>query len=182
MLGIGASGEETEGTLQIDQSALTGESLPVAKGKNAIAYSSSICKQGQMLAVVTKTGINTYIGRAANLISNTKDAGHFQKIINNIGNFLVVITLGMAIILLLVLTVGRSEAFLEALKTVVVLTIAAIPIGMPTVMSVTMALGAGELAKKQVIVKRLTAIEELASVSILCSDKTGMHFCFNHLF
>ncbi|KND03421.1 plasma-membrane proton-efflux P-type ATPase [Spizellomyces punctatus DAOM BR117] len=173
LLGVGVTGEETEGTLQIDQAALTGESLPVNKGKGAIAYSSSICKQGQMLAVVTKTGINTYIGRAANLISITNDEGHFQKIINHIGNFLIVISLLMVVIIFIVQKVARDMAFKEALKTVLILTIAAIPVGLPTVMSVTMAVGAGQLAKKKVIVKRLTAIEELASVSTLCSDKTG---------
>lgn len=96
------TGDETEGTLQIDQSALTGESLPVSKGKGSIAYSSSICKQGQMLAVVTKTGVETFIGRAANLISITTEAGHFQKIINHIGNFLIIITVSMALIIFLV--------------------------------------------------------------------------------
>ncbi|KAJ3130199.1 hypothetical protein HK098_005446 [Nowakowskiella sp. JEL0407] len=173
LLGIGVTGEETEGALQIDQSALTGESLPVSKKKNHIAFSSSIVKQGQMLAVVTKTGIHTYIGRAANLISMTNDVGHFQKIIGAIGNFLVVVTLVMVGILLLYITLVQKKGFLQALVQVLVLTVAAIPVGLPTILSVTMALGASELAKKKVIVKRLTAIEELASVAILCSDKTG---------
>ncbi|KAI8335422.1 plasma-membrane proton-efflux P-type ATPase [Chlamydoabsidia padenii] len=140
ILGLGVSGEPNEAALQIDQSGLTGESLPVSKKKNATVYSSSIVKQGQQLAVVTKTGANTFIGRAANLIAITNEQGHFQKIIGTIG---------------------------------LVLTIAAIPVGLPTVMSVTMAVGAKQLAAKQVIVKRLTAVEELASVSVLCSDKTG---------
>ncbi|KAI8611536.1 hypothetical protein BC830DRAFT_1231865 [Chytriomyces sp. MP71] len=181
LLGIGVTGEQTEGALQIDQSALTGESLPVQKGKGSTAYSSAIVKQGQMLAVVTKTGINTFIGRAANLISITTEEGHFQKIINSIGNFLVLITCVMAIALFFIRVWAvphDKEASLgdraqRALLEVLVLTIAAIPVGLPTIMSVTMAVGASQLAKKQVIVKRLTAIEELASVSILCSDKTG---------
>ncbi|KAI9206120.1 uncharacterized protein BJ171DRAFT_498764 [Polychytrium aggregatum] len=173
LLGIGVTGEETEGSLQIDQSALTGESLPVNKKKGAIAYSSSMIKQGQQLAVVTKTGIHTYIGRAANLIAITNDAGHFQKVINNIGNFLIVVSLVMVIILFLISVFVHGNAPLVALKQVLILTIAAIPVGLPTVMSVTMAVGAKQLAAKKVIVKRLTAIEELASVSILCSDKTG---------
>ncbi|KAJ3076589.1 hypothetical protein HDU98_002109 [Podochytrium sp. JEL0797] len=172
LLGVGVTGEMSEGTLQIDQSALTGESLPVAKGKGVTAYSSAIVKQGQMLAVVTKTGINTYIGRAANLISITTEEGHFQKIINAIGNFLVVVTCVMAIVLFFVRTwavpakpndpLGERK---ESLMEVLVLTIAAIPVGLPTIMSVTMAVGASQLAKKEVIVKRLTAIEELASPS-----------------
>ncbi|KAJ3079233.1 hypothetical protein HK102_003936, partial [Quaeritorhiza haematococci] len=173
LLGIGVTGEETEGSLMIDQSALTGESLPVSKSKGAVAYSSSIVKQGQMLAVVTKTGIHTYIGRAANLISITTDQGHFQKIVNNIGNFLIIITVVMVVVIMLVLLFARKKSFIKALEEVLVLTIAAIPVGLPTVLSVTMAVGANQLAKKQVIVKRLTAIEELASVSVLCSDKTG---------
>ena len=173
LLGIGVTGEITEGALQIDQSALTGESLPVAKGKGAIAYSSSTVKQGQMLGVVTKTGIHTYIGRAANLISITTEEGHFQKIIKVIGDFLVVITLVMVGIVFVDEIVRKKTDVLDALSKVVVLTIAAIPVGLPTVMSVTMAVGASQLAKKQVIVKRLTAIEELASVAVLCSDKTG---------
>ncbi|KAJ3207786.1 hypothetical protein HK099_000197 [Clydaea vesicula] len=187
LLGITVTGEISESPLQIDQSALTGESLPVSKGKGSIAYSSSICKQGQMLAIVTKTGVNTFIGRAANLISITTDAGHFQKVINNIGNFLVIITVVMAVTILLINLFVKWQmdekghikeprerrSFNEALLEVLSLTIAAIPVGLPTVLSVTMAVGASQLAKKEVIVKRLTAIEELASVSILCSDKTG---------
>lgn len=172
LIGIGVTGEVTQG-LEIDQAALTGESLPVQKEKDDTAYSSSIVKQGQMLAVVTKTGINTYIGRAANLISITTEEGHFQKVIKAIGDFLVIITLVMVGIVFADDVVRKKLDFLTALSQVVVLTIAAIPVGLPTVMSVTMAVGASQLAKKQVIVKRLTAIEELASVAILCSDKTG---------
>ncbi|KAJ3175448.1 hypothetical protein HK101_010658 [Irineochytrium annulatum] len=184
LLGIGVTGEITEGTLQIDQAALTGESLPVQKGKGATAYSSSVVKQGQMLGVVTKTGINTYIGRAANLIAVTVEEGHFQKIINSIGNFLIIITVVMVVALLFIKIFGQKSytdgneddtgtRVKKALLQVLVLTVAAIPVGLPTVLSVTMAVGASQLAKKKVIVKRLTAIEELASVSILCSDKTG---------
>ncbi|KAI8906753.1 hypothetical protein EDD86DRAFT_192811 [Gorgonomyces haynaldii] len=179
LLGIGVTGEISEGALHIDQSALSGESLPVKKTKGATAYSSSIVKQGQMLCVVIKTGVNTYIGRAAHLISQTNEEGHFQKIIKTIGNFLVILSVGMVTILLIVLCLlpdpftGQRPLFMEVLKRIVVLTIAAIPIGLPTVMSVTMAVGAKQLAEKKVILKRLPAIEELASVSILCSDKTG---------
>ncbi|KAK3830294.1 MAG: H(+)-ATPase [Linnemannia gamsii] len=177
LLGIGATGETTEGDLLIDQSALTGESLPVNKKKGDVVYSSSIVKQGQQMAVVTKTGINTFIGRAANLISITTEEGHFQKIINRIGNFLILITVvlvGIILIYQLVHFHGRPEGkFLTVLGKVLVLTVAAIPVGLPTVMSVTMAVGAKQLAAKKVIVKRLTAVEEMASVSVLCSDKTG---------
>ncbi|KAJ3116373.1 hypothetical protein HK100_001088 [Physocladia obscura] len=175
LLGINVTGEKVDGNLQIDQSALTGESLPVSKGLGAIAYSSSIVKQGQMMAVVVKTGLKTYIGRAANLMAGPTEEGHFQKIINNIGNFLIVISVGMVLIILLFDIYSKGDPPLTALRNVLILTIAAIPIGLPTVMSVTMAIGAQQLAKKQTEIFhiRLTAIEELASVSILCSDKTG---------
>ncbi|CAG8471316.1 12371_t:CDS:2 [Racocetra fulgida] len=177
LLGISVTGGETEGTLAIDQSALTGESLPVEKKKGDTVYSSSIVKQGQMLAVVTKTGSDTFIGRAANLISITVEQGHFQKIVNAIGNFLILITVVLvSIIFIYQMVVFRNTEkgnIFEVLGHVLVLTIAAIPVGLPTVLSVTMAVGAKQLAAKKVIVKRLTAVEEMASVSVLCSDKTG---------
>ncbi|KAF9181825.1 hypothetical protein BGZ51_005159 [Haplosporangium sp. Z 767] len=177
LLGVGASGETSDGELLIDQSALTGESLPVNKKKGDIVYSSSIVKQGQQMAVVTRIGIHTFIGRAANLISITADEGHFQKIINRIGNFLILITVvlvGIILVYQLIRYRGTEKGqFLIVLRQVLILTVAAIPVGLPTVMSVTMAVGAKQLAAKKVIVKRLTAVEEMASVSVLCSDKTG---------
>ncbi|KAI9223150.1 H(+)-ATPase [Blastocladiella britannica] len=173
LLGIGANHQEVDDDLMIDQAALTGESLPVNRGKGHIVYSSSIVKQGQMLAVVVKTGAHTFIGRAATLISMTNEEGHFQKIIGQIGNYLIYLSVFFVVILYIVLTIGHGYTWLNALSQVVVLTIAAIPVGLPTVLSVTMAVGAKQLATKQVIVKRLPAIEEFASVSILCSDKTG---------
>ncbi|CAG8694742.1 8251_t:CDS:2, partial [Ambispora leptoticha] len=177
LLGISVTGGETEGTLSIDQSALTGESLPVEKKKGDTVYSSSIVKQGQMLAIVTKTGSRTFIGRAANLISITVEQGHFQKVINQIGNFLILITTVLVAIIFVYQMVKFRHTdkgkFLTVLQNVLILTIAAIPVGLPTVLSVTMAVGAKQLAAKKVIVKRLTAVEEMASISVLCSDKTG---------
>ncbi|GAA5811692.1 hypothetical protein MFLAVUS_005133 [Mucor flavus] len=177
LLGLGVNGEVNLTELLIDQSALTGESLPVSKKKGSTVFSSSIVKQGQNLAIVTKTGINTYIGRAANLIAITNEEGHFQKVIGKIGNFLIWSTIVLVLIVLiykLVAFKGTPEGdWKVVLGHCLVLTVAAIPVGLPTVMSVTMALGAKQLATKQVIVKRLTAVEELASVSVLCSDKTG---------
>ncbi|KAF9361304.1 hypothetical protein BGX26_004489 [Mortierella sp. AD094] len=177
LLGIGATGEATEGDLQIDQSALTGESLPLSKNKGHTVYSSSIVKQGQQMAVVTKTGGDTFIGRAAGLMAVASEEGHFQKIINRIGNFLILITVVLVLIIMVFLLVknrGTHDGeFKKVLERVLVLTIAAIPVGLPTVMSVTMAMGAKELARLKVIVKRLTAVEEMASISVLCSDKTG---------
>ncbi|CAG8533485.1 3442_t:CDS:10 [Dentiscutata erythropus] len=153
LLGVNISGSETSEYLMVDQSALTGESLPAHRNKGDLVYSSSIIKQGQMLAIVAKTGKDTYIGRAATLMNAAVDQGHFQKVVNKIGT--------------------SNGNVLEILQHVLVLTVAAIPVGLPTVLSVTMAVGAKQLAKKQVIIRRLAAVEELASVSVLCSDKTG---------
>ncbi|KAG0185485.1 hypothetical protein DFQ28_009267, partial [Apophysomyces sp. BC1034] len=177
LLGLGVNGEQSEAELQIDQSALTGESLPVNKRQGHTVYSSSIVKQGQQLAVVTKTGAHTFIGRAANLIAITAEEGHFQKIIAKIGNVLIWFTVVLVFIVFVYQMVKYRNLpqgnWKLVLENCLVLTVAAIPVGLPTVMSVTMAIGAKQLAAKQVIVKRLTAVEELASVSVLCSDKTG---------
>ncbi|KAL0076879.1 plasma-membrane proton-efflux P-type ATPase [Phycomyces blakesleeanus] len=177
LLGMGVNGEKNEGELMIDQSGLTGESLPVAKVKGNTVYSSSIIKQGQQLAVVTKTGNNTFIGRAANLIAITVEEGHFQKVIGKIGSVLIwstVVLVSIVFVFQMVKYNGTPQGnWKMVLENCLVLTVAAIPVGLPTVMSVTMAIGAKQLAAKQVIVKRLTAVEELASVSVLCSDKTG---------
>lgn len=177
LLGLGVNGEESEAELMIDQSGLTGESLLVAKKKGSTVYSSSIIKQGQQLAIVTKTATDTFIGRAANLIAITAEEGHFQKIIGKIGNVLITSTVVLVLIVFIYQMVnfrGTPKGNWKiVLENCLVLTVAAIPVGLPTVMSVTMAVGAKQLAAKQVIVKRLTAVEELASVSVLCSDKTG---------
>lgn len=174
LLGVNANFEKTHnGELLIDQSALTGESLAVSKRFNDLAYSGTIVKQGQMLALVVATGEKTFLGRAAHLISITNESGHFQKVIEKIGNFLVLITLTMVIIILVVGVTAQHNSFLDQLDYALVVTIASIPVGLPTVLSVTMAVGAKQLAAKRVIVKRLTAVEEMAGVDILCSDKTG---------
>ncbi|KAI8974318.1 plasma-membrane proton-efflux P-type ATPase [Pilobolus umbonatus] len=182
LLGLGAMGESTDDVLQVDQSSLTGESLTSKKRTGHIVFSSSIIRQGQQQAVVIRTGPDTFIGKTANLISITAaSSGRFQQVINSIGNFLIIISVVLVLILFAYNLIEQRVLFgfvtgehvLSALNEMVVLTIAAIPVGLPTVMSITMAIGAKQLAKKQVIVKRLTAVEEFASVSILCSDKTG---------
>jgi len=145
----------------------------VTKHKSDIIYSSSIVKVGQQVAVVAKTGANTFIGRAANLIAITNEQGHFQKVVNVIGNFLVVVTIVLACILIGVLIGNQHLDVGTTFQQVLVLIVASIPVGLPTVLSVTMAVGSQQLAKKNVIVKRLPAVEELAGVTVLCSDKTG---------
>ena len=165
--------EEEQVTLQVDQSALTGESLPVNKRPGELLYSSSLIRAGQASALVIRTGQHTFIGRAANLIAITTEAGHFQQVIQRIGNFLVVITVVLVSIVFVIGVTVQHHPITRQLQNCLVICIASIPVALPTVLSVTMAVGAQQLAKKEVIVKRLTAVEEMAGMDVLCSDKTG---------
>ena len=158
--------------LSIDQSALTGESLPVNKKKGDIAYSGSIGKQGEMVGLVTATGDNTYFGKTAKLVSGATSVSHFQKAVLQIGDYLIYISLGLVAILILV-QLFRGTPFLELVQFALILTVASIPVAMPAVLSVTMAVGAVALSKLKSIVSRLESIEEMAGMDILCSDKTG---------
>jgi H+-transporting ATPase len=157
-----------------DQSALTGESLPVSKKIGDIAYSNSIVKQGEMLAVIVNTALNTFFGKTVTLVAKAQreERSHFQKAVIGIGNYLIIITVLLAAVILIT-AMFRQENMLEILRFTLVLTVAAIPVALPAVLSVTMAVGAINLARKQAIVSRLVAIEELAGVDVLCSDKTG---------
>lgn len=158
--------------MQIDQSALTGESLPVTKKYSDTLYSGSIIKKGEVNALVFGTGKNTFFGKAAQLVSMTENTGHFQKLLLKIGDFLIVSSI-LLVILIIVVSISRGVHFLSVLQFALILTVASIPVAMPTVLSVTMAVGARLLAKRGAIVSRLTAIEELAGLDIICSDKTG---------
>ena len=158
--------------LSVDQSALTGESLPVNKKVGAVAYSGTIAKQGEMLALVYATGSQTFFGHTASLVQKAAPVSHFQKAVLGIGNFLIVLALVLSTILIIVELV-RGLSFLQLLAFVLVVVVASIPVAMPAVLSVTMALGALALSRMKAIVSRLTSIEEMAGVDILCSDKTG---------
>jgi H+-transporting ATPase len=158
--------------LTIDQSALTGESLPVDKGVGDECYSGSIAKQGEMVAEVTTTGSKTYFGKTAELVRTAKAVSHFQKAVLRIGDYLIYLSLSLAIILLVV-QLARGDSFLQLLQFILILVVAAIPVAMPAVLSVTMAVGALVLAKMKAIVTRLESIEEMAGMEVLCCDKTG---------
>ncbi len=158
--------------LSVDQSALTGESLPVEKKAGDTAYSSSIVKQGEMKAVVTATGPHTYFGRTAKLVESAGATSHFQQAVLRIGNFLILMTLALVSVIILV-ALFRHDPIVETILFALILTVAAIPVALPAVLSITMAVGASKLARMKAIVSRLVAIEELAGIDVLCSDKTG---------
>ncbi len=160
--------------LSIDQSALTGESLPVSKKTDEVAYASTIVKQGEMLAVVINTAANTNFHTVVSLVAKAslEERSHFQKMVIRIGDFLILITIALVVLIVMV-SLFRHENYLEIARFALVLTVAAIPVALPAVLSVTMAVGAVNLARRQAIVSRLTAIEELAGMDVFCSDKTG---------
>lgn len=158
--------------VQVDQSALTGESLPVSLKTGDAAYSGSIIRQGETDGLVYATGSDTYFGATARLVQEAHSVSHFQKAVLKIGNYLIVLAVVLVAAIVAVATF-RGDPILTTVQFALVLLVAAIPVAMPTVLSVTMAVGARLLAKKKAIVTRLSAIEELAGVDILCSDKTG---------
>ncbi|XP_011084026.1 ATPase 8, plasma membrane-type-like [Sesamum indicum] len=159
--------------LKIDQSALTGESLAVTKHPGDEVFSGSTCKQGEIEAVVIATGVHTFFGKAAHLVDSTNNVGHFQKVLTAIGNFCICsIALGM-IIEIIVMYPIQHRRYRDGIDNLLVLLIGGIPIAMPTVLSVTMAIGSHRLSQQGAITKRMTAIEEMAGMDVLCSDKTG---------
>ncbi|MFY9799892.1 MAG: HAD-IC family P-type ATPase, partial [Methanoregula sp.] len=158
--------------LLLDESALTGESLPVEKKPGDTVYSGSIARQGEMDAKVTSTGGNTFFGKTARLVQVKSPKSHFQAAVERIGNYLIIFAIAMVSIVLVVAFL-RSESFLNTLQFALILIVAAIPAALPAVLTVTLAVGAVALAKKEAIVSRLTAIEEMAGMDILCADKTG---------
>ena len=158
--------------VEVDQSALTGESLPVEHKLGDAVYSGSIIKQGETDALVYATGKASYYGKTAELVEMAKTRSHFQRAVVKIADYLIVIAVALGVLILAV-AVFRGDKPLTVLQFVLVLTIAAVPVAMPAVLSVTMALGARVLAQKEAIVTRLAAVEEMAGIDVLCSDKTG---------
>lgn len=171
--------EEHETPLQCDQAALTGESLPVKKFSSNVCFAGSTIKQGERHCVVYATGANTFFGRAAALLGGPGNVANLQKVMTRIGAMCLV-TIGVWCVIQLAVQFGHygheckgGEGGCPTLMNLLVIIVGGIPIAMPTVLSVTLAMGAYELAKDGAIVSRMSAVEELAGLNILCSDKTG---------
>lgn len=160
------------GPVEMDQSALTGESLPVTRKAGESVYSGTIVRQGEIDALVTATGGGTYFGKTARLVESAHATSHFQQAVLKIGDYLIVLAV-LLVILILGVAIFRGDPLATTVQFALVLTVAAIPVAMPTVLSVTMAAGARLLSRKQAIVTRLASIEEMAGMDILCTDKTG---------
>lgn len=159
--------------LQVDQSAITGESLAVDKHKGDVCYASSAVKRGDAFVVITATGDSTFVGRAASLVASASSGtGHFTEVLNGIGTILLVLVI-FTLLIVWISSFYRSNGIVQILEFTLAITIIGVPVGLPAVVTTTMAVGAAYLAKKQAIVQKLSAIESLAGVEILCSDKTG---------
>jgi H+-transporting ATPase len=161
--------------MQVDQAALTGESLPVNIHPGDKLKMGSAIKRGESKAVVIGTGGNTFFGKAAGMIASVESHGRFQKILFNITLILLILCLVIASIIFIKLQFFTSgdQPVMKNLSTVIVILVASIPIAIEVVCTSTLAVGSRRLAQKKVIIARLSAIEELAGMTILCSDKTG---------
>ena len=157
----------------MDQSAITGESLAVDKHNGDPCFSSTAVKRGSAMAIVTATGDDTFVGRAAAMVNAaTAGSGHFTEVLNGIGTVLLVLVIS-TLLVVWISSFYRSDNIVTILEFTLAVTIIGVPVGLPAVVTTTMAVGAAYLAKKKAIVQRLSAIESLAGVEILCSDKTG---------
>jgi H+-transporting ATPase len=162
-----------------DQSAITGESLAVDKYMGDVVYYTTGCKRGKAFALVTASARQSFVGRTATLVQNAKDQGHFKAIMNSIGTSLLVVVMFWILAAWIGgffhhLQIATPEtSSVNLLHYTLILFIIGVPVGLPVVTTTTLAVGAAYLAKEKAIVQKLTAIESMAGVDVLCSDKTG---------
>lgn len=162
----------TEGQVEVDQSALTGESLPVDVERGQAAYAGSTIRHGEAKARVTATGKRTYFGHTADLVNTVKTISHLQNIIFTIVKYLIAVDLLLAVaVILFGWFLGLSLR--DLLPFALMLLVASVPVALPATFTLATALGSMELARAGVLVTRLSAIEEAAAMEILLSDKTG---------
>jgi H+-transporting ATPase len=158
--------------VQVDQSALTGESLPVTRGRGGVLYSGAVITRGEGDALVYATGADSFFGRTTALVQGAGVVSHFQRAVLRIAHYLIVIAVALVGVTTAV-SLLRGNPVLETLEFALVVTIASVPVALPAVLSVTMAVGARQLARQQAVVRHLPAVEELGGIDVLCSDKTG---------
>ena len=169
---IPADAKIIQGTLSVDQSALTGESLPVGVGEAGILYSSSLVQRGQAIALVLNTGQNTLFGKTAELVSTARPKSHQEELMVSTVKYSMYFSIGALLFVIADSVVVRSS-LLSIVTFSLIFLIAAIPAAMPAVFSIVLSVGATELARNGVLVTRLDSIEDAASIEVLCFDKTG---------
>ena len=160
------------GRAEIDQSSLTGESIPVTKKADDQALQGTICKKGRFEGIVFATGVNTFLGKTTELIASVDGIGHFQQVLLSTTWFLSILSFSFTLVIFAVIMI-KGAGFMGAMSICAVIIVASIPIAMQVICTTTLAIGSRALAEKKAIVSRLTAIEELAGMQILCIDKTG---------
>ena len=169
---ITADAKLIDGAATADQSALTGESARIDKKEGNILYAGSAVKSGECTAVVVATGINTFFGKTAELVQQAKPRLHMEEVVSGVVKILFAIVLAFVAVTLVV-SLLRGEAFLAMLPLLLILLISAVPVALPSMFSVSMARGSRQLAAQGVLVSRLSATEDAATLTTLCIDKTG---------
>src|SRR5579864_850470 len=160
------------GALSVDQSALTGESKEADKAPGEVLSSGSIVRRGEGNGVVILTGAKTYFGRTTELVQEARPKLHIEEVVARIVRWLFVIV-GVLLGVVIVLSVIRGAPLIEMIPLMLVLLMSAVPVALPVMFTVSMAVGSKELAKRGVLVTRLSAAEDAATMDVLCVDKTG---------
>jgi len=169
---IPADIKAVDGNVEVDQSSLTGESQLVEKKMDEMLYGGSVVKRGEATGIVVETGAKTYFGKTVELVQVAKPKLHMEEVTSGVVKWLVIIVSSF-LCLALVLTALKGTNLIEILPLAVVLLVSAIPVALPTMFTISMALGSLEMIKKGVLVTRLSAIEDAATMNIVCADKTG---------
>jgi H+-transporting ATPase len=169
---VPADAQVIDGELQVDQSALTGESRDLAKTTDDTLYSGSVVRRGEATAVVTATGVRTYFGRTTQLVESARPRLHVEAIITRVVRWLFVIV-GVQVAVAVVAAVAVGLSLFNILPLALVLLMSAVPVALPVMFTVSMAFGAMELARQGVLVTRLSAAEDAANMDVVCADKTG---------
>jgi H+-transporting ATPase len=169
---IPADSKVAEGHVEVDQSSLTGESQLIEKKANEVLYGGSMVRRGEVTGIVTSTGTKTYFGRTVELVQVAKPKLHMEEVTSKVVKWLVVIVSSFLSVAL-VFTAVKGMSLIEILPLAVVLMVSAIPVALPTMFAISMALGSLELMKKGILITRLSAIEDAATMNIVCADKTG---------
>jgi plasma-membrane proton-efflux P-type ATPase len=160
------------GTLRVDQSALTGESRDVDKARGAVLSSGSVVRRGEGTGVVALTGAKTYFGRTTELVQLARPKLHIEAVVAKVVRWLFAVV-GTLLAVVVVLSLVWGASLIETIPLVLVLLMSAVPVALPVMFTVSMAVGAAELSKRGVLVTRLSAAEDAATMDVLCVDKTG---------
>ncbi len=171
---VPADAKILSGDLSIDESALTGESLPATKHQSDVVYAGSLVKRGEAGCLIVNTGPNTYFGRTAELVKIAKPKSHQEEIMMSIIKYMMYLGIAaLVLILIFGLILNIKEHLVTILTLTVIFLMGAVPVALPAVMTIVQAVGAMELIRKGVLVTRLDSIEDAASIDVLCLDKTG---------